>query len=79
MILPGDLIRVFPRRTKATPTDRLAFVGDPPLPAFRPARNAIAAVHVSCAFTWDMPEARRLMRPHSLWAASNATAEEAAR
>ena len=28
------LIRVFPRRNKATPDDELAFVGDPPL--FRP-------------------------------------------
>jgi hypothetical protein len=26
------MIRVFPRRTKWTPTDELAFVGDPPLP-----------------------------------------------
>lgn len=48
-------LRVFPRRTSHTPTDPLAFVGDPPLwlpPADR--------VDVSCTFTWDMPEARRL-------------------
>lgn len=48
-------LRVFPRRTKWTPVDDLAFVGDPPL--FRP---DVDAVHVSCTFTWDLPEARRL-------------------
>lgn len=30
-----EMIRVFPRKTKWTPTDYFAFVGDPPL--FRPA------------------------------------------
>ena len=49
------LARVFPRRTKATPDDALAFVGDPPL-----LRPAIDEVHVSCAFTWDLLEAERL-------------------
>jgi len=49
--------RVFPRRTSATPDDELAFVGDPPL--FLP---AVEEVHVSCAFTWDRPEAERLAR-----------------
>lgn len=51
------IVRVFPRRTKATPTDELAFVGDPPL--FRPDADE---VHVSTAFTWDKPEAERLAR-----------------
>lgn len=50
------LIRVFPRRTKWTPTDELAFVGDPPL--FRPTNNHVA---VSVTFTWDIPEAKRLL------------------
>lgn len=49
------IVRVFPRRTKATPDDELAFVGDPPL--FRPEADE---VHVSCTFTWDKPEAERL-------------------
>jgi hypothetical protein len=48
------LIRVFPRRTKATPTDRLAYCGPPDL--FAEADE----VHVSVAFTWDIPEAERL-------------------
>jgi hypothetical protein len=51
------IARVFPRRTSATPTDELAFVGDPPL--FLP---EVDEVHVSCAFTWDRSEAERLAR-----------------
>lgn len=50
--------RVFPRRTKATPTDDLAFVGDPPLFI----QNGISRVMVSCLFTWDRQEAERLAR-----------------
>ena len=53
-----QIIRVFPRRTKATPTDELAFVGDPPL--FRPDPETVDRVDVSVAFTWDISEARRL-------------------
>lgn len=53
------MIRVFPRRTKWTPTDELAFVGDPPL--FRPEQQP---VKVSCTFTWDVIEAERL---HLAW------------
>ena len=52
------IIRVFPRRTQATPDDELAFVGDPPLPEFLPKADV---VHVSCSFTWDLPVARRLV------------------
>ncbi|MFA5054258.1 MAG: hypothetical protein WC565_09380 [Parcubacteria group bacterium] len=49
------ILRVFPRRTSFTPDDALAFVGDPPL--WRPEADV---VHVSCTFTWDVPEAERL-------------------
>lgn len=48
--------RVFPRRTRATPTDPLAFVGYPPLFG----TEEVDRVHVSVAFTWDIPEAERL-------------------
>jgi len=48
------LIRVFPRRTSCTPVDDLAFVGDPPFYAEGD------TVHISVAFTWDLPEAERL-------------------
>jgi len=49
------MIRVFPRRTKWTPTDELTFIGDPPL--FRPSEQP---VYVSVTFTWDIPEGERL-------------------
>lgn len=49
------LIRVFPRRTNASPRDEMAFVGDPP--ALRPEADE---VHISTVFTWDRPEAERL-------------------
>lgn len=54
------MIRVFPRRTAWTPTDDLAFVGDPPL--FRPPEQP---VRVSVTFTWDIPEGKRLYRAWS--------------
>ena len=50
-------IRVFPRRTNATPTDQMAFVGYPPLPYMRPESER---VFVSCTFTWDKKLAKRL-------------------
>ena len=50
-----NVIRVFPRRTALTPTDDMAFVGDPPM--MRPEADE---VHVSCTFTWDKAKAFRL-------------------
>lgn len=53
------IARVFPRRTAATPTDELAFVNcNPPILAM----PEVDEVHVSVAFTWDMPRAERLAR-----------------
>lgn len=54
------MIRVFPTRTKWTPTDNLAFVGDPPL--FRPKEQPVM---VSVSFTWDIEEGKRLFRAWS--------------
>jgi hypothetical protein len=54
------MIRVFPRRTKWTPDDEFAFVGDPPF--FRPPEMP---VKVSVTFTWDIPEAQRLQKAWS--------------
>ena len=51
------IIRVFPRRTKATPVDDMAFVGPPPFEALLPEADE---VHVSCTFTWDKPQAEYL-------------------
>lgn len=52
------IARVFPRRTKASPDDSLAFFGLPPLLAL----PEIDEVHVSVAFSWDMKEAEFLAR-----------------
>ena len=51
------IVRVFPRRTNATPRDDMAFVGEPPLPAFQPEADR---VHVSVVFDWDKDEGERL-------------------
>jgi len=55
-LLRGEmrLIRVFPRRTKATPDDELAYCGPPDLFA------QADAVHVSVTFTYDKPYAEEL-------------------
>lgn len=50
-----NIARVFPRKTKATPIDSLAFIGEPPL--FLPDVNE---VHVSVTFSWDLMKAQRL-------------------
>lgn len=50
------IARVFPRRTKATPRDPYAFIGEPGL--FVP--DNISEVHISVTFTWNIPEAERL-------------------
>lgn len=53
------IARVFPRRTAATPTDDLAFIDcNPPILAM----PEVDEVHVSVAFTWDMPRAEQLAR-----------------
>lgn len=49
------MIRVFPRRTKWTPTDELAFIGHPPL--FLPEEQP---VRISVTFTWDIPVAQKI-------------------
>ena len=49
------IIRVFPRRTNATPTDKMAFIGDPGL--FLPEADQ---VHISVTFSYDRKEAERL-------------------
>lgn len=51
------IARVFPRRTKATPTDALAFTDGPGLMP-----PDVDEVHVSVAFTWDLPRAEYLAK-----------------
>jgi hypothetical protein len=48
------IVRVFPRRTNATPIDDMAYVGLPDM--FVEADE----VHISVTFTWDLVEAERL-------------------
>jgi hypothetical protein len=50
------IARVFPRKTVASPTDELAFFTEPP----RIGLPEITEVHVSVAFSWDMPRAEWL-------------------
>ena len=52
--MSARIIRVFPRRTKATPDDALAYCGPPDL--FAEADE----VHVSVSFTWDKARAESL-------------------
>ncbi|MDZ4341327.1 MAG: hypothetical protein U1E51_02685 [Candidatus Binatia bacterium] len=52
-----EIIRVFPRKTKATPIDDLVRIGKGP-DLFDEADQ----VHVSVAFTWDIPLAEKLAR-----------------
>jgi hypothetical protein len=56
------ILRVFPRRTNATPDDSLAHIGSPDLFSrlAEPDR-----VHISVSFTWDLPAAERLCREWS--------------
>lgn len=53
----ANCIRVFPRRTSATPDDALVFIGDVPL-----IRPDDMPVRVSVTFTWDKAEGERLAR-----------------
>ena len=50
------IVRVFPRKTSATPTDELCYFGPPPK-LFPPECDV---VHVSVTFTWDLPRAEWL-------------------
>jgi hypothetical protein len=52
------VIRVFPRKTNWTPTDKLAVVGDPRIPFL----DQSLPVRISVTFTWDIPEGERLYR-----------------
>ena len=50
------ILRVFPRKTNATPQDDYVAIGYPGL--FIP--DDISEIHISVAFTWDLLEAERL-------------------
>jgi hypothetical protein len=50
-----QIIRVFPRRTSATPTDELIRINTAPS-----LFDTADEVHISVTFTWDIPHAERL-------------------
>ncbi len=53
------MIRVFPRKTKATPNDGQVFVNrTPDIPALWV--ECSDEIHISCTFTWDKPKAEDL-------------------
>lgn len=52
------IIRVFPRRTEATPDDHLVYIDETP-PMFMPEADE---VHISVAFTYDIPRAEWLYK-----------------
>ena len=52
-----QLIRVFPRKTKASPNDKNAFFGPPPM-----FLGEINEIHISVAFTWDRSKAEWLAK-----------------
>jgi len=49
------ILRVFPERTALTPTDDLAVIGPP---GKKPGLPEFDEIHVSCTFTWQLPQAR---------------------
>jgi hypothetical protein len=53
------IARVFPRKTRVTPTDELAFFSYPNLLV---EEENISEVHISCTFTWDIPKAEKLAK-----------------
>ena len=57
------ILRVFPRRTNATPDDDLAHIGGPDLFT---AQKEPDRVHISVTFSWDMEEAERLYKEWSV-------------
>jgi hypothetical protein len=56
------ILRVFPRRTNATPIDGLAHIGSPDL--FTEEKEPDRA-RISVAFSWDLPEAEKLYKEWS--------------
>lgn len=55
---PKQIARVFPRKTTASPDDKLAFFGPPP----EFVQESISEVHVSVVFSYDLPKAEQLAK-----------------
>lgn len=57
----NSIIRVFPRKTKWTPTDDLVFFDEPPLYELPD-----LPVYISVTFTWDIAKGQRLYKAWSI-------------
>ncbi|MFB0523949.1 MAG: hypothetical protein ACETVZ_00285 [Phycisphaerae bacterium] len=55
------IARVFPRRTKMTPTDEDVYIGKPKEPLIVYGKN-YDEIHISVTFTWDIPRAQQLAK-----------------
>ena len=56
------IARVFPRKTKASPDDDLAFFGPLPRAIRNSDEHGISEVHVSVTFTYDLSKAEKLAK-----------------
>ena len=55
------IARVFPRKTAMSPTDALAFFGQPTIENIADCIKAgVTEVHISVTFTWDLEKAEDL-------------------
>lgn len=64
---PNRIIRVFPRRTNATPDDELAFTKAPTKADLNAlAFRVIDEVHISVTFTYDIPKVEDLYKKWSV-------------
>lgn len=55
------IVRVFPRKTNASPTDALAFFREPTIENISDCIKAgVTKVHISVTFTWDLERAEEL-------------------
>ena len=55
------IARVFPRKTNASPTDALAFFGQPTIENIADCIKAgVTEIHISVTFTWDLEKAEDL-------------------
>ena len=52
------IARVFPRKTAMSPTDALAFFGQPTIENIADCIKAgVTEIHISVTFTWDLEKA----------------------
>lgn len=61
MIIDGkEILRAFPRKTKATPEDELVFIGSPTRKILND--GGYDEIHISVTFTYDIPKAEEMAK-----------------